>query len=460
MVYFIGIGGIGMSALARFFNSQGKRVAGYDLTSTPLTNSLSAEGIEISFTDEISSIPDGFRNQSETAGILIVYTPAIPADSRILEFFRDNGYNVLKRSKLLGILTGGTRSIAVAGTHGKTSVSTMIAHLLNLSSVKCDAFLGGVSKNYNSNLVLSESSELMVVEADEYDRSFLQLFPNIAIITSMDPDHLDIYGSFEKMREAFLSFAGQVKDKGTVIYKYGLDIEPGLSGNVSSFSYGFEAKADYYACNLRIPSDGMPFFDIHGPGFHYKDLRIGVPGRFNVENATAAVAAAHVSGANEKDIRTGLNSFTGIHRRFDVILNMPGCLLIDDYAHHPAELSACISAVRETFPGRKLTGIFQPHLFTRTRDFAEEFAESLEKLDELILLDIYPAREKPLPGVTSELIYNRVKLRNKFSCTREQLVSFIQGIDTDIVITLGAGNIDAMVEPVKRVLLNKISGTG
>ncbi len=455
MVFFIGIGGISMSSLARYFNLLGKKVAGYDLTPTPLTGKLEDEGIEITFTDMINSVPDEFLNEDSKRSVLVVYTPAIPGDNNIYRYFTSRGYKVIKRSKLLGELVNDAKGIAVAGTHGKTSVSALTAHLLQQTSPGCTAFLGGVAKNYDSNLLVDSKSDLVVTEADEYDRSFLQLFPFIAVITSMDPDHLDVYGSFGKMKEAYSSFAGQIKEGGTLICRKGLEAGITLDARVRLLSYGIDVKADYSASNIRIAENGIPVFDLATPDADYTDLELGVAGRFNIENAVAAIAAAMICGAGEQEIRTGLKSFSGIKRRFEIIINDPDCVLIDDYAHHPAELKACISAVREIFPERKITGIFQPHLYSRTRDFADEFAASLDALDELILLDIYPARELPLPGVSSGLIFNKVKLENKTMCSRQELPGKIRGRPTDIVITLGAGNIDAMVEPVRNILREK-----
>ncbi len=456
MVYFIGVGGIGMSAIARFFNVSGKRVAGYDHTPTALTGKLEAEGIEITYSDDESAIPGDFTGGGEAAGkVLVVYTPAIPKNNRIFQYFSTSGYTMVKRSELLGIIANDGRCIAVAGTHGKTSVCTITAHLLMQTEPGCNAFLGGIARNYDNNLLISKGSDLFVVEADEYDRSFLHLYPHIAIVTSMDPDHLDIYGSYEEMARGFNAFAGQVKERGLIICREGVPLDTGARKDVRVLTYGIAGDADYLARNIRIGSGGLPVFDVVTPEGEIRDLNLGVPGRFNVENAVAAIAAALNCGANKEDIRAGLKSFRGINRRFDVRINIPGTVLIDDYAHHPQELKACISAVREIFPERKITGIFQPHLYTRTRDFSGQFAESLGALDELVLLDIYPAREEPLEGVTSELIFNKVKLENKIMCRREQLPEIVGGMETDVVLTLGAGNIDAMVEPVSKVLFSK-----
>ena len=447
-----------MSSLARYFNYRKLRVAGYDLTPTSLTDKLMAEGINISFNDDSLSAEAEYPAESATEDTLVVYTPAIPSENNILRYFKTNGFRVVKRSVLLGELVNSGKGIAIAGTHGKTSVSVLTAHLLNQSPKGCNAFLGGVSKNYESNLMVSERSDLIVVEADEYDRSFLQLFPHIAVITSIDADHLDVYGTFSEMRSAFSAFALQVRRRGTIIYKKGLEFETNSDRDVALVSYGIENGADYQARNIRIPGDGLSVFDLAFPHGEYRNLKLGVPGRFNVENAVAAAAAAMICGISEEEIRRGLENFNGVNRRFDIRINTPECVLIDDYAHHPAELKACISSVREWFPGRKVTGIFQPHLYSRTRDFADGFAESLCKLDDLVLLDIYPAREEPLPGVSSGLIFEKVSLENKIRCSREELTKIIADIPTDVVITMGAGNIDAMVEPVMNVLLNKMKG--
>ena len=457
MLYFIGIGGIGMSSLARYFNMHGKMVAGYDLTPTPLTGKLEKEGIEITYHDDTGSVPAGFLQNNEGEKVLVVYTPAIPPDNNILQFFIEGGYRVVKRSKLLGELVNDARSIAVAGTHGKTSVSALTAHLLRQSRAGCNAFLGGVAKNYNSNLLVDKDSDLVVVEADEYDRSFLQLFPQIAVITSMDPDHLDVYGTLDRMKEAFALFGSQVKNGGTIICRKGIESEISPKTGVEKVTYGINEHADYFAENIRIKGEGLPVFDLATPGARIRDLELGVAGIFNILNAVAATAAAMICGAGEHEVRAGLKSFRGLSRRFEIIINKPQGVLIDDYAHHPAELKACISSVREIFSGREITGVFQPHLYSRTRDFADEFAETLESLDKIVLLDIYPAREKPIPGVTSALIFNKVNKESKIMCSREELPGVVAGMVTDVVVMMGAGNIDALVEPVKNVLMSKLT---
>jgi UDP-N-acetylmuramate--alanine ligase len=336
-VYFIGAGGIGMSALARYFNYRKFKVAGYDLTPTPLTYKLMSEGIDISFSDDPLSVEAEYPAGTATEDTLVVYTPAIPSENNILRYFKTNGFRMVKRSVLLGELVNDGKGIAIAGTHGKTSVSVLTAHLLNQSPSGCNAFLGGISKNYESNLMVSEKSDLFVVEADEYDRSFLQLFPHIAVITSIDADHLDVYGSFSEMKSAFSAFASQVKSGGTIIYKKGLEFETSSERDVDFVSYGMEKGADYHALNIRIPGDGLPVFDLVSPHGEYRNLKLGIPGRFNVENAVAATAAAMICGMSEEEIKRGLENFKGVNRRFEIRINTDECVLIDDYAHHPAK---------------------------------------------------------------------------------------------------------------------------
>jgi UDP-N-acetylmuramate--alanine ligase len=456
-MYFLGVGGIGMSALARYFNKTGTSVEGYDLTRTSLTEKLIAEGIDIIFDDDVRSVSESFLKSGPGAGTLVVYTPAIPGTNKIFQYFKTRGYTMVKRSELLGSLFNKGEGIAIAGTHGKTSVSVLISWLLSRTSSRCSAFMGGISRNFNSNLLVSENSKIIVAEADEYDRSFLQLQPDIAVITSIDPDHLDIYGSFDEMKRSFLDFAGQVKPGGTIICRKDLDIDQ--RSDIKLFKYDIEKSADYFTKNLSIGPDGLPVFDLVTPSGDYTGLKLGIPGRFNVENAVAAIAVALLCGVSEKEIREGLELYKGVYRRFDIQINTPECVFIDDYAHHPAELKACISSIREWFPGRRLTAIFQPHLFSRTRDFSVEFARSLEEADDIILLDIYPAREEPVDGVSSDLIYDEIRLKNKILSTREKLPEVIAGMKTDVVVTLGAGNIDAMVEPIKNVLSGKLKGT-
>ena len=389
-VYLIGVGGIGMSGLARYFKKRGADVHGYDKTPTPLTDTLESENISVFFEDQVNQIPLQFKKNDP--GTLIIYTPAIPKDSAILEYFRSGGFSVKKRSEVLGIISKGMFTIAVAGTHGKTTTSSIIAHLLKDSGYDCSAFLGGIATNYKSNILFGENNT-MVVEADEYDRSFLTLHPDIAIITSMDADHLDIYGDAGQLTESFKLFAGQLKPGGVLVNRKDLDLEGGQT-------YAANEEADIQARNIRV-EEGHFIFDFINRSSTLENLQLALPGVHNIENALAAIQVALLLEIPEASIRTALANFKGVKRRFEYIVRTPGHIYIDDYAHHPEELRACLTAVRTLFPGRKLTTIFQPHLFSRTRDFASGFAEVLAMTDELILLDIYPARELPIPGITS-----------------------------------------------------------
>lgn len=451
-VYFVGAGGIGMSALVRYFLSKGMSVAGYDRTKSPLTEQLIGEGAAIHFTDDVHLIPESFKNKANT---LVVYTPAVPADHSELSYFRTNGFEALKRSQVLGLITKSSRGICIAGTHGKTTTSSITAHLFRQSSVDCNAFLGGILKNYKSNLLLSDHSDLVVVEADEYDRSFHQLTPYMAVITSADPDHLDIYGTPEAYKESFEVFTSLIRPDGTLIMKYGINITPRLQPGVKIYTYSAEDKnADFHAGNIRI-GNGEIWFDFIGPSVLITDIQLGVPVKVNIENSIAAIALAWLNGVKPQEIKDAMRSFEGPERRFDFHLKKDDIVLIDDYAHHPEELKSSILSVKELYPGRKVTGIFQPHLYSRTRDFAAGFAESLSFLDELILLDIYPAREEPIPGVTSGIIFDRVTIRDKKLCTKEQLPELIRDGSFDVVLMLGAGDIDRLIEPVKRILEDK-----
>ncbi|MBU0764280.1 MAG: UDP-N-acetylmuramate--L-alanine ligase [Bacteroidetes bacterium] len=447
--YFIGIGGIGMSAMARYFKAHGTRVAGYDGTATELTKQLGSESIDIHFSDDTLMIPVEFRNPVNT---LVVYTPAVPMDHTELKWFIKHRFTVRKRSEVLGMITREAKAIAVAGTHGKTTVSTLIAHLLKTSEVGCTAFMGGISKNYGSNLLLSDKSDIIVVEADEYDRSFLHLAPQIAVITSVDADHLDVYGTLDEVMNAFHSFTDKIRAGGTLLVNRESGFVPRSGGDRDTWYYSITGKADFYAKNIKI-TDSRYRFNIATPSGELKNLESGMPGTFNVGNAVAAVAAAVLAGAKEAEIRKGLKSFQGIRRRFDFIIRRDDLVFIDDYAHHPVEIRACISAVREIFPGKRITGIFQPHLFTRTRDFAKEFSESLGMLDELILLEIYPAREKPLKGISSRLLLSGVNLKDKIFCSAKDLPELIGKKRIEVLLTMGAGDIDRLVDPLKKVLL-------
>ena len=441
-VYFLGIGGIGMSALARYFHVAGIEVSGYDKTPTQLTAQLEAEGINIHYEDRPDLISD------ETG--LIVYTPAVPTDLR--EFIKaSSGKFILKkRSEVLGELTNSKQLIAVAGTHGKTTVSTMIAHTLFISKVGCTAFLGGISKNHNSNLLLEPESDFMVTEADEYDRSFLKLSPWLAIITSSDADHLDIYSTHQELKDAFSGFTEKVRAGGVLLIKKGIGVNINTNPDVEIYTYTLNQKADFYAENIEI-KDHSYHYDLVIPEGRIRNMSPGLSGLFNVENSIAAAAAAWLSGASEEEIRKGAQTFKGVKRRFDIRINQPGLLYIDDYAHHPQELSACIGSVRKLYPERHITGIFQPHLFSRTRDFAEGFAESLSLLDKVILLDIYPAREKPIEGITSEILMDKIKGPEKMLCSRQEAMEAISENQPDILLTLGAGNIDQMVGPIEEL---------
>ncbi len=436
-IYFIGIGGIGMSAIARYYNAKGFKVSGYDKTPSPLTHALESEGIEVHYTDDTSYIP------KDVDATLVVYTPAIPADMGELVFVQEKGYRVIKRSRMLGEIAQGQRCMAVAGTHGKTTTSTMTSHLFMDSGEGCSAFLGGISKNYNSNLLLSPN-DVIVAEADEFDRSFLQLFPEIAVITSMDADHLDIYGDEQHVKEAFKAFASQVS--GTVIIKHGLDItQADTSASIMTYSFG-NPEADFHAEPLE---DGH--FNLHYPGGVIKDCVVGIPGWVNVENATAASAIALTYGIAPDKIKKALASFSGVKRRFDIQVRKPGCVYIDDYAHHPEEIKAALSSIRRAYPSSKLTAVFQPHLYTRTRDFAPEFAQALSLADKVILLDIYPARELPIPGVTSDIIFRKIT-SEKVLLERNGLMKYLSREPVEVLATLGAGDIDRFVGEIAEML--------
>ena len=448
-IYFIGIGGIGMSAIARYYNFKGLKVTGYDKTPSELTRALEAEGIEVHYEDNTDFIP------KDAEHTLVVYTPAIPKDMGELVYVQENGYRVIKRSRMLGEIAQGQRCLAVAGTHGKTTTSTLLAHIFQDSGEGCSAFLGGISKNHNTNLLVSPNSTI-VAEADEFDRSFLQLFPEIAVITSMDADHLDIYSDINNMHEAFKAFASQVS--GTVITKLGLPIShDDTEARILRYSYD-NPEADFYASAVRVDECGYFTFDLNWPGGVIRECKVGIPGWINVENAVAASAIALTYGLAPEKVKDALASFLGVKRRFDIHLNTAGCSYIDDYAHHPKEISAAVSSIRDIFPGRRLTAIFQPHLYTRTRDFADEFAEALSKVDKLILLDIYPAREEPIPGVTSEIIFDKVTAPEKVMMNKEELMDYLQKEPVDTLITFGAGNIDRYIGPITEMLCQRQQG--
>jgi UDP-N-acetylmuramate--alanine ligase len=447
-IYFIGIGGIGMSALARYFRLQGKRVAGYDKTETALTRALMEEGIPVSYVDDAATIPKDVQ--------LVVYTPAIPKEHQGLNYYREHGYELMKRSEVLGLITADSLNVCVAGTHGKTTISTMIAHILRDSGMGSNAFLGGISVNYNTNF-WSDKNNISVVEADEYDRSFLKLHPDIAVISSMDADHLDIYGTKEAVEEAFLAFSKKIKSGGTLVQKHGLPI-PKPSGNIQQLSYHLtDQNADVYTKNLRILS-GHYIFDVEGKDGKMKDVRLNVGGWHNVENALAAISACRLLGLPEKKISPALQSYRGVKRRFEYHVQSDSVVYIDDYAHHPNELEALISSARQLFPDRHMVVVFQPHLFTRTRDFASEFAKVLDSADEVILLPVYPARELPIDGVSSELISVKMDAVQKRILNKAEVLAWAAKIKPEekiLLITAGAGDIDEIVHPLETLLITK-----
>lgn len=449
-VYFIGVGGIGMSALARYFLSQGKEVAGYDRVSTSLTDQLTREGIDIQFEDHSSLIPDGFRNPERT---LVIYTPAVPEKHQQLNYFRKRGFRIIKRAVALGEVFNAGRGIGVAGTHGKTSISCMLAHILHHSKLGCNAFLGGVSKNTGSNLYLDPASKVIIAEADEYDRSFLTLFPEIAVVSAMDADHLDIYHSKENIIKGFEDFISQIREKGKLIIKYGLN--PLIPDYVERYTYSVEhSEADYHITKLTPVGLGYQF-TVVAPDVVIPELTLEIPGKLQVENALAGVAVAHQLGIAPEIIARAISTYRGVERRIDLQVNRPDKVYIDDYAHHPEEIRAFLKSMRSLFPGKKLTGIFQPHLFTRTRDFAEDFARSLELLDALILMEIYPAREEPIPGVTSSVIFDQVKLEEKVLITRGQLMRVVKEQNPELLVTMGAGDIHQFVAPLREWMNRK-----
>ena len=447
-VYFLGIGGIGMSAIARYFSTYGLKVAGYDRTSTPLTDELKAEGMNIHFADDLSVVPDSYRDPAMKEATLVILTPAVQKEHKELQFFLTNGYTVMKRAQVLGLITAEETTLAVAGTHGKTTTSSILAHILKATGANVTAFLGGIAVNYNSNYIAGNPAaqgHMIVVEADEFDRSFLTLFPEMAVITSMDPDHLDIYGDEHEMRNTYHSFAAQVKK--LLVLNQQLEIP--LS-NARVLPYGIDGKSPYRATHIHV-EEGKYRFDLVTPGYILKGLRLGLPGRHNIENAVAASAIALESGIDPAGLSEALASYRGVHRRFEVCVNTPEVVYIDDYAHHPAELKAAILSTRELFPGKKITGVFQPHLFTRTRDFADGFAESLDLLDEAFLLEIYPARELPIAGISSATILSKMKLSLKSIVTPEELIAHIRKSKPEVLLTLGAGDIDRLARPLTQL---------
>ncbi len=468
--YFLGIGGIGMSALARYFHQRGDTVSGYDRTPSPLTEKLQAEGIAIHYDDRPDLLPESID--------MVVYTPAVPSDLKEFVALKERGAVMKKRSQVLGELTVGKRCIAVAGSHGKTTTSTMIAHLLSKADCGCSAFLGGISKNFDSNLVVNTNSDYIVVEADEYDRSFLQLHPYYTVITATDPDHLDIYGTHEHMLEAYLQFANQTNPEGCLFLKEGifrtLDGEEFVEyghehhheeehhSHIHTFTHSHihtytthGIEADYYAINVRT-YNGNLFFDLRTPDGVLYDLELDGTALFNIENAVVASAVALKCGLDQYQLRNGLKTFAGVRRRFDYRIREKELVYIDDYAHHPQEIQSTIESVRYLYPGKRVVGIFQPHLYSRTRDLADEFARVLGTLDELIMLPIYPAREMPIAGVTSSMILRKVEGMSKYLCTPNQALELVPALCPDIVLTLGAGDIDRLVPRMEATLREQI----
>lgn len=444
-IYLIGIGGIGMSALARWFHHSGSRVSGYDRTPSPITRALEEEGIPVHFEDNASFIPP------DTDNTLVIYTPAVPQEMGELSYARSRGYRTIKRSETLEEITAGHRCLAVAGTHGKTTTSTMLAHILTVSGEGCTAFLGGISRNYGSNLLLSDSG-MMVAEADEFDRSFLRLHPEGSVITAMDADHMDIYRDIDDLRETFVEYGSQVS--GMLVVKKGLE-QYFRNGNIRAGVWTYGDGGDYRASDIVSDGQGKMYFTLNTPDGKIENCQAGVPGEVYIENATAAAALALLHGTSADKVREGIASFRGVARRFDIRLNVPGHTYIDDYAHHPAELAATIASIRQVWPGRKICGIFQPHLFSRTKDFHREFGESLSRLDSLLLLPVYPAREEPLPGVSSSLIYEHCTLKDKRIIQKKEVLEEIASRDIDILVTFGAGDIDRLVTPIENLLKEK-----
>lgn len=453
-VFFLGIGGIGMSALARYFHIRGYRVAGYDRTPSPLTQELEHEGIAITYQDDVKWFESQLLPQKHT---LVVRTPAVPEETELCIYLRAQNYTILKRAEVLGLITKQMKSLCVAGTHGKTTTSTMLAHLMYQSEIGTNAFLGGISLNYGTNVLLQKESPYVVVEADEYDRSFHQLSPYISIITAVDPDHLDIYGTQEAYQEAFAHYTTLITN--VLVVKQGIALTPRMKKGAKVYTYGVVEQAektekpDFYADNIQV-QNGKIYFDFHTPNGAIPDILLGVPMYVNIENAVAAMAVAWINGVTDNELRRGIASFKGVKRRFNIHLQTPRFVYIDDYAHHPQEIATAIDAVRKVYADYTLVGVFQPHLFTRTRDFADEFAQTLSTLDEVVLLPIYPAREQPIEGVDSEMILNKITNPNKQLVAKEQLVEWVakrikQSTKPLVLLTLGAGDIDRLVNDIK-----------
>ncbi|MBQ8736997.1 MAG: UDP-N-acetylmuramate--L-alanine ligase [Bacteroidaceae bacterium] len=447
-VYFVGAGGIGMSALLRYFLSEGYNVGGYDKTPTQLTNKLMEEGAQIHFEESVALIPDCFKEKDST---LVVFTPAIPEDHEELVYFREKGFDIRKRAEVLGLLTDSHKGICVAGTHGKTTTSTMVAHLLNQSHLKCNAFLGGISKNYGTNYLLSEKREYVVIEADEFDRSFHWLNPYMSVITSTDPDHLDIYGTKEAYLESFRKYSSLIRPGGALIVHKGLEMTVDVQKGVKVYEYS-RTEGDYHASEIRI-GNGEIIFDFVYPSGVVENVKLGVPVSINIDNAVAAMALAQLCGATDEELRAGMDSFRGVDRRFDFKIKNDRIVFLSDYAHHPHEIEQSIKSVKELYEGKKIAAIFQPHLYTRTRDFYKEFAKSLSLLDVVYLLDIYPAREEPIPGVSSEIIYDNLRAdMEKHLISKSDVEKCVAEGDFDVLLSLGAGDIENYVPKIVDIL--------
>ena len=441
--YLVGIGGIGMSAIARYLKEEGNYVFGYDRVCTELTRELEREGMWIVYEDDSSHIAN--LNVDE-----VIYTPAIPSDSAILRYIREKGIPIFKRSEALGRITRGKKTIAVAGTHGKTTTAGLIAHILKNSHVGCSAFLGGISNNYSTNFLINHKSDYVVVEADEYDRSFLRLSPFFSLITSIAEDHLDIYGNLDNLKQAFVQFANLTKENGRLFLKKSLPVR--IVSKVSQSTYSLtDVNADYYASNVRV-LDGTYYFDFHTPESVYHDMKMVYPGRHNIENAVASLSMALSLGVNECEFRESLATFKGMKRRFDLRIKTDKTIYYDDYAHHPQEIEATVKSLKDLYPDKRICGVFQPHLYSRTRDFADEFAKSLELLDEVVLLPIYPAREKPISGITSDTILGKISKQDKYYVEKEQLLPLLKTLQPELLVTLGAGDIDRFVEPITEMI--------
>ncbi|MCD4737194.1 MAG: UDP-N-acetylmuramate--L-alanine ligase [Bacteroidales bacterium] len=444
-VYFVGIGGIGMSGLALYFHASGKSVSGYDRKKSPLTEKLMAKGIEVRYADDINNLPQNIE--------LVIYTPAVPAELNLLRHFRSMGIPVRKRSDIVGQISKYLTTIAISGTHGKSSISAMIAHMLKFAEIPSLSLIGAVLKNYNSNVLIADDPEYLVIEADEYDRSFLTLFPNISVVTAVEKDHLDIYGSYDRIIDAFRKFVRKTTDK-VIINTEVSELFEG-SGHQRYFSYSLGNSADFSACNIGLLNDGTNRFDFQYNGGIIEGFEIGIPGLFNVENALAAIAVGVILNIPSEKIRDALKDYKGLIRRFDIQYKGKNLVYIDDYAHHPTEIATLVDAVRKAYRGKRIGGIFQPHLYSRTRDFAVEFAESLEYLDEIVLLPVYPAREQPIPDIDSGIIFEKIRSDNKYLTSKKELYSILEKMKFDVMLSIGAGDIDRIVTDIKDYVVSR-----